>query len=118
MHIAGRGAFGAAAAYSEAGKEGTERWHQVSPSLQDHWDTAASCFHKQAQGDDSSAAPQTRTTPKALGMSDAMRPPLASWKGSTGGASSMSGREEHVAGGCHTARFFPISSILLISATS
>lgn len=61
--------------------KGAEHWHQVSPSLQDHWETAANRFDKQAQGDDSSVAPQTYTTPKAVGMSDAMRPPACQLEG-------------------------------------
>lgn len=86
MHIPGRGAFGAAAYVQCAAKntpikERTERWHQVSLSLQDHWETAANCFNKQAQGDDSGVAPQTHTTPKAVGMSDAMRPPACQLEG-------------------------------------
>lgn len=85
MHIPGRGAFGAAACVQCAAKstpiKRAERWHQVSPSLQDHWETAANCFDKQAQGDYSSVAPQTHTTPKAVGMSDAMRLPACQLEG-------------------------------------
>lgn len=67
MHIAGRGALGAAACVQSAAKappvkEGTEHWHQVASSLQGHWATAANCLAKQAQGDGSGVAPQTHTT--------------------------------------------------------
>jgi len=80
MHIPGRGACGAAACEQSAVKktpvkDRTRRSHQVALSLQGPWATAANCSDKQAQGDDSGAAPQTHTTPKGVGMSDAMRPP-------------------------------------------
>lgn len=83
MHIPGRGAFGAAARVQCAAKTHPSKEPSTGiryqTSLQDHWETAANSFDKKAQGDDSSLPPQT--TPKALGMSDAMRPPACQLEG-------------------------------------
>lgn len=79
MYIPGRGAFGLQHVY-RAAKNITSK-EPSARSLQDHWETAADCFDMQAQGDDSSVAPQTHATPKAVGMSDAIRPPACQLEG-------------------------------------